>query len=75
LWHLVEAGDARCACRAAARLVKEYDDEVCRYSLHGDVTRWLLANGDVHGQLAWKGILRAVEELRRTDWKYGERAN
>jgi hypothetical protein len=43
------------------RPVKEYDA--------------LLANGDVDGERVWKGILRAVRELRRTERKDGERVN
>jgi hypothetical protein len=35
----------------------------------------LLDLGDVDGQRVWKGVLRAVQELIRSDRKPGERVN
>ena len=35
----------------------------------------LLARGDVEGQVAWKRILNAVEELTRVERGGGERVN
>jgi hypothetical protein len=33
------------------------------------------ACGDVEGQRVWKGVLRAVKELARSERKLGERVN
>ena len=59
--------------RAANVLVKEYGDEAPLMAARRCDA--LLANGDVDGERVWKSILRAVEELRRTERKDGERVN
>jgi hypothetical protein len=59
--------------RAANVLVKEYDDEAPLIAARRCDA--LLADGDVDGERVWKSILRAVEELQRTERKDGERVN
>jgi hypothetical protein len=59
--------------RAANVLVTEYGDDAPLLAARRCDA--LMANGDVDGEPVWKGILRAVEELRRTDQKDGERLN
>ena len=59
--------------RAAKVLVKEYGDEALLLAARRCDA--LLANGDVDGERVWRGILRAVEELRRTERTDGERVN
>jgi hypothetical protein len=59
--------------RAANVLVKEYGDEAALFAARRCDA--LLANGDVDGERVWKNIIRAVEELRRTDRRDGERIN
>jgi hypothetical protein len=59
--------------RAANILVKEYGDEAPLLAARRCDA--LLASGDVDGQRVWKGILRAVEQLRRTERKDDERVN
>jgi hypothetical protein len=59
--------------RAANVLVKEYGDEAPLIAARRCDA--LLADGDADGERVWKGILRAVEELRRTELKDGERVN
>ena len=59
--------------RAANVLVKEYGDEAALMAARRCDA--LLANGDVDGERVWKSILRAVEELRRTERKDGEPVN
>jgi hypothetical protein len=54
-------------------LVKEYGDEAVLLAARRCDA--LLANGDVDGQRVWKSVLRAVEELRRTERKDDERVN
>jgi hypothetical protein len=73
LRHLVEAGDPRCAYRAATVVVNEYGDEAPLMAARRCDA--LLANGKVDGERVWKGILRAAEELRRTKRRGGERGN
>jgi hypothetical protein len=59
--------------RAANVLVKEYGDEAPLLAARRCDA--LLANGDADGERVWKSILRAVEELRRTERKDGEQVN
>jgi hypothetical protein len=59
--------------RAAMVLVTEYGDEAALMAARRCDA--LLAKGDVDGERVWKGILRAVEELRRTQRKDGEPVN
>ena len=57
--------------RAANVLVKEYGGEAPLMAARRCDA--LLAHGDVDGQRVWMSILRAVEELWRTERKDGER--
>jgi hypothetical protein len=59
--------------RAANVLVKEYGDDAPLLAARRCDA--LLANGDVDGERVWKSILRAVEELQRTERKDGEPIN
>jgi hypothetical protein len=59
--------------RAANVLVKEYGDEAPLLAARRCDA--LLANGDLDGERVWKSILRAVEELRRTERRNGEKIN
>jgi hypothetical protein len=60
--------------RAANVLVQQYgaEDAALMAAMRIDA---LLALGDVDGQFAWTGVLRAVRELARTDRKADERIN
>ena len=59
--------------RSANVLVKEYGDEAPLIAARRCDA--LLTTADLDGLRLWKGILRAVEELRRTQPKSGERVN
>jgi hypothetical protein len=54
-------------------LVKEYGDEAPVFAARRCDA--LLANGDMDGERIWISTLRAVEEIRRTERKDGERVN
>jgi hypothetical protein len=60
--------------RAANILVKEYGAEQAPL-MAAKRTDALLDLGDVEGQRVWKAVLRAVQELTRTECAPGERVN
>jgi len=60
--------------RAANVLVQQYGAEDAALMAAKRIDA-LLALGDVDGQFVWKGVLRALRELARTDRKVGERIN
>ena len=60
--------------RAANILVKEYGAEQTPL-MAAKRADALLDLGDVEGQRVWKAVLRAVQELTRTERGPGERVN
>jgi hypothetical protein len=60
--------------RAASILVKEYGAEQAPL-MAAKRADALLELGDADGQRMWKAVLRAVEELTRTERGPGERVN
>jgi hypothetical protein len=60
--------------RAANVLVQQYGAEDAALMAAKRIDA-LLALGDVDGQLVWKGVLRAVRDLARTDRTADERIN
>jgi hypothetical protein len=58
--------------RTAAVLVREYGPEQAPL-MAAKRADALLEQGDVDGQRVWKAVLRAVEELIRTERRSGER--
>ncbi len=56
--------------RGASILIREHgEDAELKAAMRADA---MLARGDLEGLAVWKRILRAVEEIRRTDLAEGE---
>jgi len=56
--------------RSAQVLIREHgEDAALGAAMRADA---MLENGDLEGQVVWKQIVRAVEEIQRTDGPPGE---